>query len=50
MKERDSAAIREPGATHAISDTGPLISVFQSDSLELVTTVEQVYLEAKGEG
>jgi len=32
-------AIREPGATHAISDTGPLISVFQSDSLELVTTL-----------
>ena len=32
-------AIREPGATHAISDTGPLISIFQSDSLELVTTL-----------
>jgi len=32
-------AIREPGATHAVSDTGPLISVFQSDSLELVTTL-----------
>ena len=32
-------AIKEPGATHAISDTGPLISVFQSDSLELVTTL-----------
>lgn len=25
--------------THAISDTGPLISVLQSDSLELVTTL-----------
>lgn len=32
-------AIREPGVTHAISDTGPLISVFQSDGLELVTTL-----------
>ena len=32
-------AIREPGMTHAISDTGPLISVFQSDSLDLVTTL-----------
>jgi len=32
-------AIREPGATHAISDTGPLISIFQSDSLDLVTTL-----------
>ena len=32
-------AIREPGVTHAISDTGPLISIFQSDSLDLVTTL-----------
>ena len=32
-------AIREPGTTHAISDTGPLISVFQSDSLDLVTAL-----------
>ena len=32
-------AIREPGTTHAISDTGPLISIFQSDSLDLVTTL-----------
>jgi predicted nucleic acid-binding protein len=32
-------AIREPGATHAIGDTGPLISIFQSDSLDLVTTL-----------
>lgn len=32
-------AIKESGVTHAISDTGPLISVFQSDSLELVTTL-----------
>jgi len=32
-------AIRKPGVTHAISDTGPLISVFQSDSLDLVTTL-----------
>jgi predicted nucleic acid-binding protein len=31
--------IREPGATHAISDTGPLISIFQSNSLDLVTTL-----------
>jgi len=32
-------AIRKPGATHAISDTGPLISMFQSDSLDLVTAL-----------
>ena len=32
-------AIREPGITHAISDTGPLISIFQSDSLDLVTAL-----------
>ena len=32
-------AIREPGVTHAISDTGPLISIFQSASLDLVTTL-----------
>jgi len=32
-------AIREPGVTHAISDTGPLISIFQSNSLNLVTTL-----------
>ncbi len=32
-------AIREPGTTHTISDTGPLISIFQSDSLDLVTTL-----------
>jgi len=25
--------------THAISDTGPLVSIFQSDSLDLVTTL-----------
>lgn len=32
-------AIREPGVTHAISNTGPLISIFQSDSLNLVTAL-----------
>lgn len=32
-------AIREPGVTHAISDTGPLISIFQSDSLDLIITL-----------
>jgi predicted nucleic acid-binding protein len=32
-------AIREQGVTYAISDTGPLISIFQSDSLDLVTTL-----------
>ena len=32
-------AIREPGVTHAISDTGPLISMFQSGTLKLVTTL-----------
>lgn len=32
-------AIRESGITHAISDTGPVISIFQSDSLDLVTTL-----------
>ena len=31
--------IRQPGVTHAISDTGPLISIFQSNSLDLVTTL-----------
>lgn len=31
-------AIRKPEATHVVSDTGPLISIFQSDSLALVTT------------
>lgn len=30
---------REPGTTHAISDTGPLISIFQSDSFDLVTAI-----------
>jgi len=35
-------AIREPGITHAISDTGPLISMFQSDSLDLVTALVPV--------
>jgi len=32
-------AIREPRVIHAISDTGPLVSILQSDSLELVTTL-----------
>lgn len=32
-------AIKEPGMTHAISDTGPLISIFQSDSLDVVTSL-----------
>ena len=32
-------AIREPGSTQAISDTGPLISIFQSNSLDVVTTL-----------
>ncbi len=32
-------AIRAPGVTHAISDTGPLISIFQSDSFDLVTSL-----------
>lgn len=29
----------EPGITYAISDTGPLISIFQSDSFDLVTAI-----------
>ena len=32
-------SIKKPGVTHAISDTGPLISIFQSDSLDLITTL-----------
>jgi len=32
-------SIRKPGVTHAISDTGPLISIFQSDSLQVVTSL-----------
>ncbi len=32
-------APRTPGATYAISDTGPLISTFQSDSLSLLTSI-----------
>lgn len=36
MKERDPVA-RSPGTTIAISDTGPLISAFQSSSFELLT-------------
>ena len=32
-------AIGEAGTTHAISDTGPLISILQSDSLDLVTSL-----------
>ena len=31
--------IRQPGVTYAISDTGPLISILQSNSLDLVTTL-----------
>lgn len=31
-----------PGATHAICDTGPLISVFQSESFELLTQIFSV--------
>lgn len=32
-------ATRLPGATYAVSDTGPLISVFQSDSFSLLTQI-----------
>ena len=31
--------MRVSGATHAVSDTGPLISAFQSDSLSIVTAL-----------
>ena len=30
---------RSPGVTYAVSDTGPLISAFQSDSFALLTTL-----------
>lgn len=33
------SAARLPGATYAISDTGPLISAFQSDSFALLTRI-----------
>ncbi len=38
MAERHPAA-RLPGATYAISNTGPLISAFQSDSFALLTQI-----------
>jgi len=33
------ATIRLPGATYAVSNTGPLISAFQSNSFELLTQI-----------
>jgi len=37
MQSKSFAKI--PGATYAISNTGPLISAFQSDSFELITKI-----------
>jgi predicted nucleic acid-binding protein len=36
---QDPATTRLPGATYAISNTGPLISAFQSNSYELLTQI-----------
>lgn len=36
---QERSITRLPGITHAISDTGPLISTFQSDSFDLLTKI-----------
>jgi hypothetical protein len=36
---RSKSFVKIPGATYAISNTGPLISAFQSNSFELITKI-----------
>ena len=36
---QNQGPIRSPGVTYAVSNTGPLISTFQSNSFELLTQI-----------